>query len=345
MGIVRRRNSKGKSATATTPSASDNHHHQQQQQHPESHPNVTDKDDETQSQASQGGGGGAGAGESKQPPSPNSSTPSRKSRMLTPPWKRRGKQQQHQHQQPQNPSNSTTDTDEDPRGVVVVSGPHDDESSSHNYEHESSENDTAIVAGTCSSSCPPSPTPPLKPVSPSASLPPWKRGARKHSNDKRLPNQTRSQHSDMDTMPNKTEEDKDKQQEKEKEQPPIYGIKSNIPSTFKGERGGVAKDDELLLAELRAVSARSRSADHRPPTKLKPREDDPKLLRQTQNKVTGVHLPSHRGNNWPRLIVHGKKRKWIPLLLLHHCTTESSLRTYSQPSMVKEVVSRTTRTC
>lgn len=38
-----------------------------------------------------------------------------------------------------------------------------------------------------------------------------------------------------------------------------YGIKSDIPSTFKGERGGTAEDEELL-AELREISSRS-SAD------------------------------------------------------------------------------------
>jgi cytoskeleton-associated protein 5 len=42
--------------------------------------------------------------------------------------------------------------------------------------------------------------------------------------------------------------------------PPSLGIKSALPSTFKGDRGGVAEDEELL-AELRAISAKSSSAD------------------------------------------------------------------------------------
>jgi hypothetical protein len=41
---------------------------------------------------------------------------------------------------------------------------------------------------------------------------------------------------------------------------PGFGIKSNLPSTFTGERGGTAEDEELL-AELRAISSKSSSAD------------------------------------------------------------------------------------
>ena len=39
-----------------------------------------------------------------------------------------------------------------------------------------------------------------------------------------------------------------------------YGIKSNLPSTFSGDRGGAAEDAELL-AELRAISAKSGASD------------------------------------------------------------------------------------
>lgn len=42
--------------------------------------------------------------------------------------------------------------------------------------------------------------------------------------------------------------------------PPAFGIKSSLPTTFQGERGGSAEDAELL-AELRAISQKSSSAD------------------------------------------------------------------------------------
>ena len=41
---------------------------------------------------------------------------------------------------------------------------------------------------------------------------------------------------------------------------PVGGIKSNLPFTFKGDRGGSAEDEDLL-AELRAISSKSSSAD------------------------------------------------------------------------------------
>ena len=39
-----------------------------------------------------------------------------------------------------------------------------------------------------------------------------------------------------------------------------FGVKSDIPSTFTGERGGEANDADLL-AELRAISMKNASAD------------------------------------------------------------------------------------
>ena len=43
---------------------------------------------------------------------------------------------------------------------------------------------------------------------------------------------------------------------------PTYGIKSDLPSTFQGERGGAAEDAELL-AELRAISMQSSGGSNR----------------------------------------------------------------------------------
>jgi hypothetical protein len=76
--------------------------------------------------------------------------------------------------------------------------------------------------------------------------------------------------------------------------PPTLGIKSDLPSTFNGERGGAAEDEEML-AELRAISSKSSSADRfansdndeqvtevaqipatePPKPKAKPRDDNP----------------------------------------------------------------------
>jgi hypothetical protein len=78
-----------------------------------------------------------------------------------------------------------------------------------------------------------------------ASLPPWKRGR---------PKQQERKEEEVDVMiaahpapPPATAE------------PPALGIKSDLPSTFTGERGGAAEDEELL-AELRAISSKAGSS-------------------------------------------------------------------------------------
>jgi cytoskeleton-associated protein 5 len=93
-----------------------------------------------------------------------------------------------------------------------------------------------------------------KPVA--SELPPWKRGKSKGS---------KSSDNQVDIVvaapPNSTPDQVPLQpQESNENQEQSFGIKSSLPSTFQGDRGGSAEDAELL-AELRAISQKSFSAD------------------------------------------------------------------------------------
>eukprot|EP00977_Amphora_coffeiformis_P028441 scaffold35161_cov153-Amphora_coffeaeformis.AAC.5 len=67
-----------------------------------------------------------------------------------------------------------------------------------------------------------------------------------------------------------------------------YGIKSDVPSTFRGERGGTAADEELL-AELRAISSKSsgdRFADSNPAAGL---PEEPRSRSPVQSPKIRIH--------------------------------------------------------
>ena len=92
-----------------------------------------------------------------------------------------------------------------------------------------------------------------KPVAPSeeAELPPWKR----------KPQNAKPKDNDDFEVVVSAPPPPSKPATKESPMPDVGGFqKSNLPSTFTGERGGVA-EDEALLAELRAVSSRSTGAN------------------------------------------------------------------------------------
>ena len=102
----------------------------------------------------------------------------------------------------------------------------------------------------------PSPTPKRD----SGELAPWKRGKTKSAESSSMdveivvaaPSAPTSEPEPAPTEPAQSKVSENVSQS--------LGIKSNLPSTFKGDRGGAAKDDELL-AELRAISAKSSGAN------------------------------------------------------------------------------------
>jgi len=78
-------------------------------------------------------------------------------------------------------------------------------------------------------------------------IPPWKRGAKKKPQEEVEVIVTAPPPLESDSAPTAAEQDA---------AVPSYGIKSDMPSTFTGERGGSAEDAELL-ALLRGVSSKS----------------------------------------------------------------------------------------
>jgi len=86
------------------------------------------------------------------------------------------------------------------------------------------------------------------PVPGPKSLPPWKRISNKSTTPKE-PEVV------VAALPDRSRDDKAASAEKEKALPQTTTFQtSNLPNTFKGERGGVAEDEDLL-AELRAISS------------------------------------------------------------------------------------------
>ena len=89
----------------------------------------------------------------------------------------------------------------------------------------------------------------------SAELHPWKRGQKMA-----VESSTVNVDIFVATPPSPAPESEPAQTNDRETAPQSFGIKSSLPSTFKGDRGGSAEDDELL-AELRAISMKSSSAD------------------------------------------------------------------------------------
>ena len=90
--------------------------------------------------------------------------------------------------------------------------------------------------------------------------PPWKR---KSSSSAKKTESTSDNIESLDNNSNKAEVQSEPTKEEVSMSPPAFGGFNNtskLTNTFKGERGGVA-DDEDLLAELRAISMKNKSAD------------------------------------------------------------------------------------
>lgn len=87
----------------------------------------------------------------------------------------------------------------------------------------------------------------------SNALPPWKRGKKKTAAAEVDVVVAAPPAPALEPQPSKSEVVSESA-------PQSFGIKSSMPSTFQGDRGGAAEDAELL-AELRAISQKSSSAD------------------------------------------------------------------------------------
>ena len=125
--------------------------------------------------------------------------------------------------------------------------------------------------GTAACSAPAHPAP-AQPPEKQNTVPPWKRNRTPKQRSEPSVLIAGSKNEGATTMPggvvpNCVEENGESSNNTAKDEPPTYGIKSTVPSTFQGERGGSAEDPELL-ALLRGVSTKSNSRfdDSGPPS-------------------------------------------------------------------------------
>ena len=127
----------------------------------------------------------------------------------------------------------------------------------HAEEEEGNDNDLSPQKNTRKK---PSPKKMGTPNRNGRATPPWKR---KNSSSAKKTDRSSDNIESRDNNSNKAEVQSEPTKEEVSMPPPEFGgfqNTSKLPNTFKGERGGVA-DDEDLLAELRAISMKNNSSD------------------------------------------------------------------------------------
>ncbi|KAL7577573.1 hypothetical protein ACA910_015101 [Epithemia clementina (nom. ined.)] len=161
--------------------------------------------------------------------------------------------------------------------------------------------DEAKTTTTIAKAQPATPPPPSRTKSTRVSqgTPPWKRKSAATVSTKK--DTTKAQDDVVVVAPPAPETNKSEKYPVEQKPAPVGGIKSNLPNTFKGDRGGPAEDEELL-AELRAISNKAtndrfQSNDERePPTESQTAVIADKSAPRPQAKSNSNNVPPWKRN-------------------------------------------------